>query len=492
MNPETPVKWILRLHPEIIVKGDKVRKKFIHRLYTQLATQLSRLDAQITVKQFWDKIEVDAPLEACQTRLLERLKNTPGIQKIMRVHAIDLGFLDHRAMECAQRVALAQWGRCIEHKSFVVRVKRKGAHAYDSQEMERAVGAYLLAQVPSARVQLKQPDVTLSFEVEERLMWVIEAAYPGLGGFPVGTQAPVLSLLSGGVDSSVASFMAMRRGSPTHFLFFNLGGRAHAMGAKQMAYYLWHLFEPSNRVYFLSVDFGPVVQELLTRVSPPLMGLVLKRQMLRVAHALGGRLGTRALVTGEAVGQVSSQTLPSLAHIDAAIEGLVLRPLIMMDKDEILQHARTIGTEVFSRSMPEYCGVISHNPKVNPTSAEISREEANLDPGLIERAVLECEQTPIEEVLDTLGSLSLLEVTDEATQVCVIDIRPATERAKRPLVEAQLCIPFYELNQRFSGLEPNQTYALYCQKGVLSHLHGQYLRDLGFENVKVYRPRARS
>lgn len=225
--------------------------------------------------------------------------------------------------------------------------------------MERYVGGGLNQHIESARVKLKQPDVTVNLEIEDDRLLLIKGRYEGIGGFPIGTQEDVLSLISGGFDSGVSSYMLMRRGCRVHYCFFNLGGAAHEIGVRQVAHYLWSRFGSSHRVRFVAINFEPVVGEILEKVDDGQMGVVLKRMMVRAASKVAERYGVQALVTGEALGQVSSQTLTNLRLIDNVSDTLVLRPLISYDKEHIIDIARKIGTEDFARTMPEYCGVIS-------------------------------------------------------------------------------------------------------------------------------------
>ena len=128
----------------------------------------------------------------------------------------------------------------------------------------------------------------------------------GLGGFPLGCQDSVLSLISGGFDSSVSSYLCIKRGLQTHYCFFNLGGRAHELAVKEVALFLWMKYHSSHRVKFISVHFEGVVEEILEKVDNSHMGVILKRMMLRSAEQIAAGLHIEALVTGESVAQLSS------------------------------------------------------------------------------------------------------------------------------------------------------------------------------------------
>ncbi|XNM75968.1 tRNA uracil 4-sulfurtransferase ThiI [Escherichia coli] len=240
-----------------------------------------------------------------------------------------------------------------------------------SIDVERCVGGGLNQHIESARVKLTNPDVTVHLEVEDDRLLLIKGRYEGIGGFPIGTRRrcrrsfPVVSTPVFPVN------MLMRRGCRVHHRFFNLGGAAHEIGVRQVAHYLWNRFGSSHRVRFVAINFEPVVGEILEKIDDGQMGVILKRMMVRAASKVAERYGVQALVTGEALGQVSSQTLTNLRLIDNVSDTLILRPLISYDKEHIINLARQIGTEDFARTMPEYCGVISKSPTVKAVKSKI-------------------------------------------------------------------------------------------------------------------------
>src|SRR5690606_5121643 len=155
---------------------------------------------------------------------------------------------------------------------------------------------------------------------------------------------------------------------------------------------------------FVTVPFEEVVREILTKVDNSYMGVVLKRMMLRAAEQVAASLEIPALVTGESVAQVSSQTLINLTAIDRATDLLVLRPLATMDKGEIINISRQIGTESFAASMPEYCGVISVNPTTRAKLDRVEAEEARMDFAVLARAVADRRAQNIDEIVSELDA----------------------------------------------------------------------------------------
>ncbi|MCL6414981.1 tRNA 4-thiouridine(8) synthase ThiI [Aestuariirhabdus sp. Z084] len=483
------MKFIVKLFPEITIKSKPVRTQFVKKLRRNIRTLLKTIDSGVDVQGVWDRVEVvtssdDSAL--CQ-QVVERLGNTPGIAHILEVSQHRFETL-HDLFE----LTLAEVGDSLEGKTFCVRASRSGNHEFTSHEAERYVGGGLNQHTEATGVKLKDPDVVVRLEIRQKTLSIVRRRHEGLGGFPLGTQDPVLSLISGGFDSTVSSFLMTKRGVNTHFCFFNLGGKAHEVGVKEVAYYLWNKFGASHRVMFVTVPFEAVVAEILTEVDNSQMGVVLKRMMLRAASQIAEEMEIEALVTGEAIAQVSSQTLPNLSVIDSVTDQLVLRPLIAMDKQDIIDISRRIGTEEFASHMPEYCGVISVNPTTRARKHRVEREEERFDMAVLEKAVRERKAVPINHIVGELGEQQR---ADEAQQVdtgeVVIDIRHPTEQELRPLrltdVEV-LYMPFYELHSRFAELDAGREYLLYCEKGVMSQLHAMHLRDEGFANVKVYRP----
>jgi len=320
---------------------------------------------------------------------------------------------------------------------------------------------------------------------------VIGRRHRGLGGYPIGSIDPVLSLISGGFDSPVASYLTMKRGMRTHFLFFSLGGRDHEIGVKEVALYLWQKYGCNQRVLFITVPFEEVVAELLGKIQDSQMGVILKRMMLRAGDRLAQELEIDALVTGECVAQVSSQTLRNLSVIDQVTQRLVLRPLIATDKEEIVRMAAAIGTQEFAANMPEYCGVISVNPTTRARLERVEAQEQLFDMAVLDRAIANRRQTRI----DQLAQEELLRSDVEVLSVplaegTIIDIRHPSEEELTPLQVnvPVLKIPFYELHGQAAELHTDMTYMLYCGKGVMSRLHASHLLDAGELDIKVYAP----
>ena len=481
------MKFIIKLFPEIMIKSESVRKRFVKILTSNIRNVLTKYDDTVAVIKHWDYIEVRSKIDANLPMLIEQLQRIPGIHHFLQVEEKPFANL-HEIFEQTLSDVASQ----LENKTFCVRVKRKGKHEFNSLEAERYIGGGLNQHIASAKVQLKNPDVTVRIEIEDDKMMLVRARYEGIGGYPIGTQEDVLSLISGGFDSGVSSYMLLRRGSRVHYCFFNLGGAAHEIGVKQMAYHIWQRYGSSHKVRFVAINFEDVVGEILENVDNGQMGVVLKRMMVRAASQIAQRFDIQAIVTGEALGQVSSQTLTNLRLIDEASEVLVLRPLITHDKEQIIAMAKHIGTDDIAKSMPEFCGVISKNPTVKAIKAKIEQEEGNFNFAVLESAVENAQYLDIRQIAEqtekdvvSVDAVSVLGEND-----VIIDIRSPEEIDENPLHienQAMIQLPFYKLSSQFSELDQSKHYVLYCERGVMSKLQALYLKESGFNNVSVFK-----
>ena len=478
-------KFILKLFPEIMVKGSSAKRQMIGQLYNNLLKLLTMHSDEIKVKKFSDKLEVVTPITVL-SEVRQTLLNTPGIEQVLEALQFDgMETLEQIKTQVATVIADE-----LKGKTFVVRTKRSGKHPFNSTQIEQTVGGYVLAHSKAKGVDLHNPEVTVRIELINNQLNIITQKHAGLGGFPIGTQGDILSLMSGGFDSTVASYLTMKRGMKTHFIFFNLGGIAHEIGVKQVALYLWSKYGASHRVKFISVPFDDVIEEIFRSTHETYMGVTLKRLMLIGSEKVADALEIDALVTGESVAQVSSQTLRNLALIDQVTNKLILRPLATMNKPDIINIATEIGTRHFAENMPEYCGVISKNPIIHGSYKRMEKEAKRFNYEVLDKAVEDAQHIYVDEIIDDITNDAPIEVIKDLSSddnYVVIDIRAEDECISTSCESIK--IPFHKLKTEFKKLPQDKQYLLYCEKGIMSQLHAQYLRDAQeCENVRVYRP----
>ena len=268
----------------------------------------------------------------------------------------------------------------VRGRSFAVRVRRsriRGQVEWTSADLERALGARLLAG--ARRVDLGNPEVTASIELDPGIAHLFCDVVPGSAGLPIGCEGRVLALISGGIDSAVASWLLLKRGAQVDYLFYNLGGSDHESQVLEVIEVLARRWSYGYRPKLLLHDLRPWVDAIRQRTPERLWQVVLKRLMLRGGQALAARHGALALATGEAIGQVSSQTLQNLAAIESGSPIPVLRPLLGFDKSEIVALARRIGTYELSAKVPEYCALHGRAPEIAVRAADLDAAEQLLD-----------------------------------------------------------------------------------------------------------------
>lgn len=388
--------------------------------------------------------------------------------------------------------ALVQYRDQLEGKIFCVRVKRRGKYDFSSIDVERYVGGGLNQYIEFARVKLINSDVIVYLEVEDDRFLLIKGRYEGIGGFSIGIQEDVLSFIFGGFDFGVFSYMLMRRGCRVYYCFFNFGGAAYEIGVRQVAYYLWNRFGSFYRVRFVVINFESVVGEIFEKIDDGQMGVIFKRMMVRVVFKVVERYGVQALVIGEAFGQVFSQTLINLRLIDNVFDTLILRSLIFYDKEYVINLVRQIGIEDFVRTMSEYCGVIFKSSTVKVVKSKIEAEEEKFDFSIFDKVVEEANNVDIREIVQQIEQevVEVEIVNGFGSNDVIFDIRFIDEQEDKLLkVEGidVVFLSFYKLSIKFGDFDQNKIWLLWCERGVMSRLQAFYLREQGFNNVKVYR-----
>ncbi len=253
----------------------------------------------------------------------------------------------------------------VSGSTFAARVKRRGTHSWTSIDLARRIGALLVDA--GGKVDLTNPDETVDVTVLDDRAFIVLDHRPGPGGLPIGTQDRVLCLISGGFDSVVAAWMMMSRGCSVDFVHFSLNCAQadHALAVAGELTRVWgHGMDP--RVHL--VEFQPVKDALYDHVDSRMRQVTLKVMMAKAADRIADQAGIPALVTGDALGQVSSQTLPHLVAVSKAVQTPILRPLVGLPKQAIIDLARTIGTAELSARAQEVCDLSEGRPVATASS----------------------------------------------------------------------------------------------------------------------------
>ena len=320
--------------------------------------------------------------------IADTLARVPGVARV------SCGYKTDRDLALFGEAGVRALAEAGEFETFKVAARRNHTDfPVCSMDMNRLVGEMLCEAYPQKKVKMKDPDVTVRLEVVEGYGYVCARSLPGIGGLPVGSSGTVVSLLSSGIDSPVALWKIARRGAVCIGVHFS--GRPQTSSASEyLVDDIAHVLEQTGciaRVYV--VPFGDRQRDIAAAVPPSLRIIMYRRLMYKVAEAIARRERAGALVTGESLGQVASQTLENIAATDEAVTLPVLRPLIGTDKLEIIGEAQRLGTfEISSQDAPDCCTLFM--PRAPETHAKLAdvraaEEQLPLDewiPELVEAA----------------------------------------------------------------------------------------------------------
>lgn len=490
------MKIIIKFSSEITIKSRFVRSVFSKTLTKNIKIILKNNHSLATIKCYWDYIEVIHKTHD-YLQISQILMNIPGIHHFLLVRDSIINSLE----DIYNEIMLKNYTQLLG-KSFCIRVKRCGNHVYNSQEIESYLGNKLRHNIRGTYVNLTKPDETIYLEIKNKNLFIIIKRYQGLGGLPVGTQQECLSLISGGFDSPVASYMMIRRGCKVHYCFFNLFNNIfHTIEVYKLIYYLWHKFSSSHRIRIVVINFAEVINIISSNVRQDYIGIILKRVMIRTATIIANNWNIKALITGEVLGQVSSQTLDNLVLINNInLSGcLIFRPLITCDKEKIIALARQIGTDFFSKNVPEYCGMISKKSTIKADKKCLESEEEkcnlfNINKVVEQSYIIDVHKIP-KFIMNQQYSQIDIKKNLDSTDI-ILDIRTKYEQDKNPLqIPFTIVIkkiPFYQLIDQFPKLDQNKMYLLYCEHGIMSKLQAMHLHQQGFRNIKIYRSSIKS
>src|SRR5271170_3968462 len=373
---------IVAHYHELWLKG-RNRRFFTRKLATALRQSLQGIPVQ----------NIEQPGHRFLVRFGEGASREEAIERIQRVFGI-VNFAVARTVERdLDAVCQTTWEEVapLQFSSFAVRAKRSDkSFLHGVMEIESKVGRYLLdklrAEGRTVRVSLDDPELTCHIEITPGPALVYARKLPGAGGLPPKTGGRMMCLLSGGYDSAVAAYHMMKRGAHLSFVhFYGTGAQAGesslhvASGlARKLVPYQFHA-----KLY--RVPFEAIQREIVRYAPEDYRVLLYRRMMLRIAEALAKRDRSLALLTGDSLGQVASQTLRNLVAVDAASRMVVFRPLIGADKMDILATAKKIGTyDVSSEPFHDCCPVfLPKNPALYASAEDLAEAEAKLDVGAL-------------------------------------------------------------------------------------------------------------
>ncbi len=460
--------YLVRVAPELATKARGTRRRFQQQLVRNLRDALASAGIAGRVVSRWSHVLVEADDRAA----LHQLAAVFGVSSVSEIEAQ----LEPDLAEIV-RVGTDLFGARVRGKTYAVRTRITGDVGFRSREVKVQLGAALN---PDATVDLDRPEVTVTVDVRDGQAFLYSGKTRGVGGLPLGVEGKAVCLISGGFDSAVAAWLMLKRGVSLDYVFCNLSGEAYERAVVSVAKVLADAWSYGDRPRIHVVDFAGPVASLTEAAQPKYWQVVLKRLMYRTAEAVARDIGAEAIVTGESVGQVSSQTLGNLRAIDGVASLPVLRPLVGLDKEEIIARADRIGTGVLSKHIREYCAIVPHRPVTHAKPHAAADEEARVDLSLLADAVARrkvLELRGLEAVDLVQPYIFKAEIPDDAT---VIDCRePHHYRAWHYPRSTHRELD--DLATRFRELDKTRVYVLYCSFGVQSAYVAERMQRDGYE-----------
>jgi len=459
---------MVRLGAEVTTKSRRTRRRFQRRLVRNIEDALETGGFAHHVEDRWNRILV----ESDDRGALDRVATVFGVSSLSPVDAridADLGTIVETGAEL--------YGSLVEGRRYAVRCRRQGRHGFSSQDVKNQLGAALNAH---ATVDLDDPEITVEVEVREGEAYLLHERVPGRGGLPLGVQGTAVCLISGGYDSAAAAWLMLKRGIRLEYVFCNLAGAAYERSVVMVSRILAEEWSHGEKPRLHVVPFIETVEAIQANVTPRYWQVVLKRLMYRAAESIATEIGGEAIITGESLGQVSSQTLGNLRAIDESVSLPVFRPLIGMDKHEIIELTEEVGTAALSARIREYCAILPDRPVTHSKPAAARDEASKVDPSVVERAV---EGRTILD-LRALDARDLVEpyvFADEVQEgATVLDCRSSRQYQVWHYPDAVRCDPG-DLPAELARLDKERPYVLYCDQGVLTAQFAELMQRLGYE-----------
>lgn len=364
---------ILVRYGELSLKG-KNRSRFENQLRESVKKKLKNFSS-LKIKKGFDRMYIELNGQTYQP-VIEKL------QEIFGIHAMSVAIKTDHELESIQASALAALKETNPHAStFKITGKRSlKSYPINSQELNHIVGGYILKNTDQIKVDVHHPDVNIRVEVKDDGTYISCLDFPGAGGLPLGVSGKTMLMLSGGIDSPVAAYLTMKRGVRVEMVHFHSPPFTSERAKQKVEDLTQQLTKYGEKIRLHIVPFTKVQQEIKDRIPENYSMTIMRRFMLRITEQLAQKHGALAIATGENLGQVASQTLHSMNTINEVTTLPMIRPLITMDKLEIMALSKKIGTyDISIRPYEDCCTIfLPSAPKTKPNRDKANRFEQNI------------------------------------------------------------------------------------------------------------------
>lgn len=398
---------IMIRYGELSTKG-KNRMRFINKLRNNISDVLS-IYPQVKVTA--DRDRAHAYLNGADyTAVAESLKQVFGIQNFSPVYKVEkfVEVLKSAVQEIMQDIYK-------EGMTFKISSKRSD-HTFelDSRELNQTLGRAVFEAIPNVQAQMKSPDINLQVEIREEAAYLSYETVRGAGGLPVGTSGKGMLMLSGGIDSPVAGYLALKRGVDIEAVHFASPPYTSPGALKKAQDLTRKLTKFGGNIQFIEVPFTEIQEEIKAKAPEAYLMTLTRRFMMRITDRIREVRNGLVIINGESLGQVASQTLESMKAINAVTNTPIIRPVVTMDKLEIIDIAQEIDTfDISIQPFEDCCTIFAPDrPKTNPKIKNAEQYEARMDvEGLVERAVAgimiteitpQAEKDEVDDLIDNL------------------------------------------------------------------------------------------
>lgn len=376
---------IMIRYGELSTKG-KNKRKFVATLGRNIREALSEYP-EIKINQQHDFMFVELN-GAHQDEVLDRLEKVFGIQSFSPAIQLERDF--DLLKEAAVKLVKAEIAKNGVHTFKVATSRSDHNYSMDTNDVNQALGGFLAKEFPELKVQMKKPDLTIRVKVREQDFLVSSEWINGAGGLPIGTSANAVLMLSGGIDSPVAGYLAMKRGIRITAVHFASPPYTSPQALNKAKDLTEKLTKFGGWINFVEVPFTETQEAIKEHVNPAYLMTITRRMMMRISDELRKQYNDLAIINGESIGQVASQTLESMFAINEVTSTPIIRPVVAMDKLEIIDISQKIDTfDLSIQPFEDCCTVFAPpSPKIKPKLDDIAYYEAKLDiEGLVQRAV---------------------------------------------------------------------------------------------------------
>lgn len=376
---------IMIRYGELSTKG-KNKRNFVTTLGRNIREALSEYP-DIKINQQYDFMFIELN-GAPQDEVLAGLEKVFGVQSFSPAIELERDF--DLLKEAAVKLVKAEIAKNGVHTFKVATSRSDHNYSMDTNDVNQALGGFLAEEFPELKVQMKKPDLTIRVKVREQDFLVSSEWINGAGGLPVGTSANAVLMLSGGIDSPVAGYLAMKRGIRITAVHFASPPYTSPQALNKAKDLTEKLTKFGGWINFVEVPFTETQEAIKEHVNPAYLMTITRRMMMRISDELRNQYNGLAIINGESIGQVASQTLESMFAINEVTSTPIIRPVVAMDKLEIIDISQKIDTfDLSIQPFEDCCTVFAPpSPKTKPKLDDIAYYEAKLDiEGLVQRAV---------------------------------------------------------------------------------------------------------